>query len=72
MHVKSANKGRYQINFDPGAGRYELFDISADPVRSQNLWEDPAFGQARADMVRTLLFSRWGMEPLWMPRIAGA
>ena len=71
MHVKSANKGRYQINFDPGAGRYELFDISADPVRSQNLWEDPAFGQARADMVRTLLFSRWGLEPLWMPRISG-
>ena len=46
MHVKSANKGRYQINFDPGAGRQELFDLSADPARTQNLWQEPAFGQA--------------------------
>lgn len=72
MYVKSANKGNYRINFDPAADRYELFDLSADPARVRNLWEAPGFAQARADMLRTLLFSRWGLEPLWMPRVSGA
>ena len=69
---KVATKANLQINFDPSQARYELFDLSADPGRSQNLWDNSAFRQARADMARALLFSRWGMEPLWMPRIAGA
>ncbi|MCY4020870.1 MAG: sulfatase-like hydrolase/transferase [Chloroflexi bacterium] len=72
MYVKSANKGRYRINFDPAADRYELFDLSADPARLHNLWEEPGFARTRADMLRTLLFSRWGLEPLWMPRVSGA
>ena len=72
MTIKSCNKGKYQINFDPLQGLCELFNISVDPGRTQNLWDAPAHRDARADMVRRLLFSRWGLEPLWMPRIAGA
>ncbi len=72
MTIKSCNKGTYHINFNPLQGLCELFDISADPGRRHNLWDAPAHRDARADMVRRLLFSRWGLEPLWMPRIAGA
>ncbi len=72
MYLKSANKGRYRINFDPAGDCYELFDLSADPALTRNLWDEPGFAQARADMTRALLFSRWGMEPLWMPRVSGA
>ena len=72
MYLKSCNKRHWKINFEPQAGRYELFDLAADPERQRNLWAEAAFSALRADMTRALLFSRWGLEPLWMPRIAGA
>ena len=72
MCVKSCNLRFKQINFDPKRNLYELFDLAADPARATNLWDDPAHRAVRAEMTRALLFSRWGMEPLWMPRIAGA
>ena len=72
MTIKSYNHGRWQIHFDPAQGRYELFDLVADPQRTDNQWDNPDCHAVRADMVRALLFGRWGLEPLWMPRIAGA
>ena len=72
MYVKSANRGRYRINFDAAGDRYELFDLAVDPARSNNLWDNAAYSEARVEMARALLFSRWGMEPLWMPRVSGA
>ncbi len=72
MYVKSCNKGHWHIRFDPALDRFELFDFAADAGRTRNLWDEPAYRDKRAEMARTLLFSRWGMEPLWMPRVAGA
>lgn len=72
MSVKSYNKGNYQIRFDPHQHVYELFDIVNDTYKSTNLWDVVEYAQTRAEMVLALLFGRWGMEPLWMPRIAGA
>ena len=72
MYLKSANKGGYRIHFDPSRQRCELFDLSADPACLRNLWQVPSQRDKRAEMTRALLFSRWGLEPLWMPRIAGA
>ena len=72
MYLKSCNLRQSQINFDPAKDRYELFDLAADPGRLRNLWDSAAHCGLRAEMVRALLFSRWGLEPLWMPRIAGA
>ncbi len=72
MYLKSCNLRFKQINFDPRENCYELFDLAADPERMRNVWEDPAHREIRAEMVRALLFSRWGLEPLWMPRVSGA
>ena len=72
MYVKSYNAGNYQINFDPRQSRYEIFELFKDPARTTNLWDNPEFAGVRADMVLAMLFGRWGMEPLWMPRVAGA
>ena len=72
MYVKSCNLRHWQINFDPTAGRYELFDLQNDAARQNNLWGAEQFREKRGEMLRALLFSRWGLEPLWMPRIAGA
>ena len=72
MYLKSCNRRHVQINFDPQAARYELYDLAVDSARVNNLWDSAAHRELRAEMVRALLFSRWGLEPLWMPRIAGA
>jgi uncharacterized sulfatase len=72
MYLKSCNQRGMQINFDPQQGRYELFDLTADPGCSTNLWHIPAHRDKRAELVRALLFSRWGLEPLWIPRVSGA
>ncbi len=72
MYLKSCNQRGTQINFDPQRNRYELFDLESDPGRKRNLWNDPANRNRRAGMARALLFSRWGLEPLWMPRVSGA
>ena len=80
MYLKSCNQRGMQINFDPAENRYELFDLESDPGGASNLWGSrrhrPADGRAyrevRAELVRALLFSRWGLEPLWMPRVSGA
>lgn len=60
MYIKSYNLGRCQIHFDPAQGRYELFDLFANPQRTNNQWADPDCHAARADMVWALLFGRWG------------
>ena len=72
MYLRSCNERHWQINFDPRENRCELFDLEADPGRSNNLWDEPAHRERRAEMARALLFSRWGLEPLWMPRVSGA
>ncbi|MCY3780121.1 MAG: sulfatase-like hydrolase/transferase [Chloroflexi bacterium] len=72
MYLKSCNVRFKQINFDPQNDRYELFDLESDPGYANNLWADPEYSGLRADMARNLLFSRWGLEPLWMPRVSGA
>ena len=72
MTIKSYNAGPYQLVFDPGQPRYELYNLVDDPARASNLWDNVDYRAVRADLVRALLFGRMGMEPLWMPRIAGA
>lgn len=72
IYIKSYNQDSYQIHFDPIQGHYALFNIVANAACTHNLWQDPDYATIRAEMVRALLFGRWGLEPLWMPRIAGA
>lgn len=72
MYIKSCNRRGLQLNYDPAQAVCELFDLTTDPHRTRNLWDDDASADLRADMVWALLQSRWGLEPLWMPRVAGA
>ena len=72
MYIKSYNGRQYQIRFDPLNDDYALYDLVTDQARQRNLWNDATFADARADMVRQLLFGRMALEPLWMPRISGA
>ncbi len=72
MYLKSYNSGDYQIIFNPLQSRYALYNLVTDPNCDTNLWDNPDYAKIQANLVRSLLFGRWGLEPLWMPRIAGA
>ena len=72
MYLKSCNRRGMQLKFDPAQDIYELYDLANDPHKTRNLWDDEAHSDLRAEMTRALLFSRWGLEPLWMPRVSGA
>ena len=74
MYSKTYNHNHmgYQITFDPAQNRYELFYIADDFHRENNLWDDDKYREIRGEMVMMLLWSRMGLEPLWMPRVAGA
>ncbi|QPC84021.1 sulfatase-like hydrolase/transferase [Phototrophicus methaneseepsis] len=72
MYIKSYNSGPYQMNYHPQEARYELFNLITDPAKTVNLWDDADYADIRAKMVQALLFGRMGMEPVWMPRVAGA
>ncbi len=72
MYLKSCNWRGWQLHFEPAQERYQLFNLVADPQKRKNLWDAPDCRQRRAELMRALLFSRWGLEPLAMPRIAGA
>lgn len=72
MYVKSFENGTYHITFNPAHDRYQLFDLHTDPDMTTNLWDEPAHQDSRRQMIRELLFARWGNEPLWMPRIMHA
>jgi hypothetical protein len=49
----------------------ELYDLERDPGEVDNLWDDPAHAELKADLVMKLLFAEMGKEPLWVPRVAG-
>ena len=72
IHLKTYVEDRYKLTVYYDRDYGELFDLEADPDELENLWDDPASQELKADLHRKLLFAEMGQEPLWMPRIAGA
>ena len=72
MNMKSCNARGWQIQFDPARDRFALYDLANDPACQRNMWGEEVYRERRALMTRELLFSRWALEPLWMPRVSGA
>ena len=63
---------RYKLSVWYNQPYGELFDLKEDPGEVENLWDDPAAQDLKAELVTKLLFAEMGKEPLWMPRISGA
>ena len=72
MNIKSCNARGWRIHFDPARDVYALHHLASDPACEHNLWHDADYREKRAQMARELLFSRWALEPLLMPRVSGA
>ena len=72
IHIKTYVEDRYKLTIYFQRDYGELFDLSADPGEVNNLWDSPEHQGLQAELTRKLLFAEMGVEPLWMPRIAGA
>jgi len=72
IHLRTLVGPRYKITIYRGQPYGELYDLEEDPGEINNLWDDPAASEIKADLIRRMLDASMEAEPLWMPRIAGA
>jgi len=72
IHVKTCVDQRYKLTVYFNREYGELFDLREDPNEINNLWDDVASQDLKAELTRKLLFAEMGKEPLLMPRIAVA
>ncbi len=63
---------RYKITTYYNQPYGELFDLEDDPGETNNLWDDPESMQLKNELLLKLIHADMGIEPIWMPRIAGA
>jgi arylsulfatase A-like enzyme len=72
VHAKTYVNRRYKLTvyYDQEYG--ELFDLQEDPNEYHNRWDDPAYREAKSDLLLKFLHAEMGKEPLWMPRVAVA
>jgi hypothetical protein len=54
---------------DRDASDGNLFDLAEDPGETANVWGDPCYGDARAELVDRLC--AWASTTDWDPRLLG-
>lgn len=64
--------GRYKITvyFEKKYG--EIFDLKKDPGEIDNLWDNPKYAKLKTELLLKYIHADMGIEPIWMPRVAGA
>lgn len=72
IHLNSYINERYKITRYCNRDYGEIFDLKNDPGEINNLWDDPAYKELKAELTEKLLNAKMRDEPLWMPRVAGA
>jgi uncharacterized sulfatase len=50
----------------------ELFDLKKDPGEIDNLWDSPEHAKVKSDLLLRFIQGEMEIEPIWMPRVAGA
>ena len=60
--VKMLRTERYKLVYYPGQAYGELYDLMADPLEINNLWDDPRHAQHKAEMTVALLDRLIGSE----------
>jgi uncharacterized sulfatase len=72
MNLKTYIDDRYKLTVHFNQPYGELYDLQEDPGELRNLWDDPQAGQLKADLLLKFLHADMAIEPMPMPRIAGA
>lgn len=72
VHLRTYIEERYKLTLYRNQEYGELFDLLNDPEERVNLWDDPASGGVRAEMLKRSLNAEMTREPMRYPRIAHA
>lgn len=69
IHQKTYVDERYKITVYYNQTYGEIFDLSADPDETHNLWNDPDCEGLKSELLMKYVWAELGKEPLYMPRI---
>jgi uncharacterized sulfatase len=72
MNLKSYIDERYKLTIYYNQTYGELIDLQEDPGELVNLWEHPECQELKKDLLLKFLQADMAIEPMPMPRIAGA
>jgi arylsulfatase A-like enzyme len=71
-HLRTYVNCRYKLTLWKNQPYGELFDLEADPQELNNLWDEPAAKDLKADLLLRYAYAEMDREPMRYPRIAGA
>jgi uncharacterized sulfatase len=72
MFMKTCIDQRYKITVHYKQSYGEIYDLQEDPGEYKNLWDSPEHQDLKRDLLLKLIHANMDIEPLPMPRIAGA
>lgn len=72
MNMKTYIDERYKVTIHFNREYGELYDLQEDPGEYMNLWDLPAHQDLKKDLLLKFLYADMAIEPMPMPRIAGA
>lgn len=72
FHAETLVNTRYKITVYRNATYGELFDLETDPGELVNLWDRPESRELKQELLLEFLQAKMEIEPMPMPRIAGA
>ncbi|MEC0238540.1 sulfatase-like hydrolase/transferase [Paenibacillus dokdonensis] len=72
IHQKTYIDARYKITVYYRQTYGEIFDLVNDPEELNNLWDHPAYGVLKSELLLKYAWAELGKEPMPMPRIWGA
>lgn len=64
------NRYKITVYFEKEYG--EIFDLEKDPEEINNLWDNPKYAKLKTELLLKYIHADMGIEPIWMPRVAGA
>ncbi len=72
MNMKTLITDRYKLTVHFGRDYGELYDLQKDPGELTNLWDAPRSQRLKKNLLLQFVNAHMAIEPMPMPRIAGA
>jgi arylsulfatase A-like enzyme len=72
MFMKTYVDERYKMTVHFNRPYGEIYDLQEDPGEHKNLWDLPEHQELRKDLLLKFMYANMAIEPMPMPRIAGA
>ena len=71
-HLRSYVNQRYKLTLYKDEDFGELFDLEEDPLELNNLWDDEGVQGVKLELMHKFIQATMQIEPMKMPRVAGA